>query len=1050
MKELIARSDLTRCLVVCPGSLAEQWQDELETRFQLPFTLFTSGAIEVARPNNWFKETNMVIARLDMLSRNEEVQELLRAPECRWDLIVCDEAHKMSATYTGRKVKYTKRYRLGQLLGSLTRHFLLMTATPHNGKEDDFQLFMALLDADRFEGRARSGIQRRDLSDIMRRMVKEELLKFDGTPLFPVRRAYTIAYRLSAAETSLYEAVTRYVQEEFNRADKLEGKKRTTIGFALTVLQRRLASSPEAICQSLRRRRCRLQDRLKELEDFSRVPNTAHGSEFGVPVLELEDLEDLEDAPDSELEAAEAKLLDHATAARSSIELQAEIETLHELEQLARRVLSSGTDTKWQELAGLLGRIFSRTGLVTSPRASATGRSAGFTSTPQPSPDQKLVIFTEHKDTLNYLKNRITTLIGRPEAVVVIHGGLNRRERLRAQNAFRLDPGVRLLLATDAAGEGINLQRAHLMVNYDLPWNPNRLEQRFGRIHRIGQTEVCHLWNLLAEDTREGRVYQTLLSKLETERQALGGQVFDVLGQLRFEGHSLRDLLVEAIRYGEKPEVRDHLKTVVDQTLDRERLRGLVHGHALAKDAMDTTRLHSVREEMERAGARSLQPYFIESFFLEAFERLGGSARQRESRRYQISHVPEAVRMRAGSMVARVPVAARYDRITFEKSRVELRGKPAATFVCPGHPLLDAVLDLTLERNSTLLKRGAVLVDEADFGTEPYLLLCVEHSVQDARPEPTGHARTISKRMIYLNVGPEGGRESVQYARFLDFRPLKEDEPRPDQILNLPECSWIDRDLESKAVEYVNSTVSPAHFEEIQGTRLAAISKTEAAVKDRLTKQISYWDHRSEELKLREKAGHANIQVSSREAAKRADDLQARLRIRLEELSLERQIYPGTPAVLGGVLVVPKGLMDKLSGLIQPNEEATTDTQAIAARARAIVMEEERAMGYRPTDREFEQLGYDIESQIPETGRLRFIEVKGRTEVARTVKVTYNEIMFSLNKPDDYILAFVVFLEKGGHRVRYLRQPFSREPDFDVASVDYDFAKLLDRSEEPS
>ena len=509
-----------------------------------------------------------------MLSRNEEVQELLQAPDCRWDLVVCDEAQKMSATYFGRKVKYTKRYRLGQLLGRLTRHFLLMTATPHNGKEDDFQLFMALLDGDRFEGRFRAGVHRADTSDLMRRMVKEKLLKFDGTPLFPVRRAYTVPYRLSEAEASLYNAVTQYVKQEFNRADALGGKKRTTIGFALMILQRRLASSPQAIYRSLHRRRERLQARLQELEEFLRSGGADPLVVFRGPELDLEDLEDLEDAPEDEVEAAEAEVLDQATAAQSSGELRAEIDTLRRLERLAREVLKRSDDTKWRELAGLLSKIFTPAGLASRTKEPGVHYGAGEIPPPQPSPGQKLVVFTEHKDTLNYLHDRITTLIGQPEAVVVIHGGLNRRDRLKAQEAFRHDPTVKVLLATDAAGEGINLQRAHLMVNYDLPWNPNRLEQRFGRIHRIGQTEVCHLWNLLAEDTREGKVYQTLLDKLETERQALGGQVFDVLGQVQFEGRSLKDLLVQAIRFGEQPEIRAHLNTVVGEALDRDRLRG--------------------------------------------------------------------------------------------------------------------------------------------------------------------------------------------------------------------------------------------------------------------------------------------------------------------------------------------------------------------------------------------------------------------------------------------------------------------------------------------
>ncbi len=255
IKELIARGDLQRCLVVCPGSLAEQWQDELYRRFHLPFELLTNDKLEAARTGNWFLETNLVIARLDKLSRNEDVQDKLKAPDCRWDLVVCDEAHKMSASFFGGEIKYTKRYRLGQLLSTLTRHFLLMTATPHNGKEEDFQLFMSLLDGDRFEGRFRDGVHTADVSDLMRRMVKETLLKFDATPLFPERIAYTVPYKLSDAEAQLYKAVTDYVRDEFNRAESLQNDKRAgTVGFALTILQRRLASSPEAIYQSLRSR----------------------------------------------------------------------------------------------------------------------------------------------------------------------------------------------------------------------------------------------------------------------------------------------------------------------------------------------------------------------------------------------------------------------------------------------------------------------------------------------------------------------------------------------------------------------------------------------------------------------------------------------------------------------------------------------------------------------------------------------------------------------------------------------------------------------------
>ena len=365
IKELIARGDLQRCLVVCPGSLAEQWQDELYRRFQLPFDILTNDKLEAARTGNWFLETNLVIARLDKLSRNEDVQQKLQAPDCRWDLVVCDEAHKMSATFFGGEVKYTKRYRLGQLLSTLTRHFLLMTATPHNGKEEDFQLFMALLDGDRFEGRFRDGVHVADVSDLMRRMVKENLLKFDGTPLFPERIAYTVPYKLSEAEAHLYKSVTDYVREEFNRAEALENDKRAgTVGFALTILQRRLASSPEAIYQSLRRRRERLASRLRELEVLQRGGQVASAVVTAGPELDPDDVEDLDEAPENEVEAAEEEILDQATAARSIAELNAEIETLTSLDALAMGVRRSGADTKWRELASLLGEIFTAGGVA--------------------------------------------------------------------------------------------------------------------------------------------------------------------------------------------------------------------------------------------------------------------------------------------------------------------------------------------------------------------------------------------------------------------------------------------------------------------------------------------------------------------------------------------------------------------------------------------------------------------------------------------------------------------------------------------------------------
>ncbi|PLL70965.1 RNA helicase, partial [Klebsiella pneumoniae] len=625
ISELLLRADARRVMVVSPGSLTEQWQDELFEKFGLQFDIFSKEKQEQCVTGNYFAETDRLICRLDQLSRSEELQEKLQNTD--WDLIIVDEAHKLSANYFGNKINKTKRFTLGELLGSICRHFLLMTATPHNGKEEDFQVWMSLLDSDRFYGKFREGAHKVDITDMMRRMVKEELLTFDGTPLFPERRAYTANYELSPLEASLYEQVTTYVREEMNRADKLDNKKKNTVGFALTQLQRRLASSPEAIYQSLKRRRNRLKDKLDEMKLMARGQKAKRSGEaetlekykVSKSIVLPDDWDELdEDLSAEEYELYSEEVADQATAAETIFELEAEINSLRELENQALVLVQSGNDKKWEELSRLL----------------------------QDSPEminrdgerRKLIIFTEHKDTLNYLRQRVSDLLGQPQAVRVIYGGTNRDERRKIQTEFRSDPTVLILIATDAAGEGVNLQNANLMVNYDLPWNPNRLEQRFGRIHRIGQKEVCHLWNIVANETREGAVFQKLFEKLEIEKSALGGKVFDILGEA-FDNVSLKDLLIEAIRYGEDPATRAKMDQVIEGALDSEHLKEILRRNALVESHMGLEGLYAIKEQMEKAEARRLQPFFIRAFFQESFKALGGELRPREQGRYEINHV---------------------------------------------------------------------------------------------------------------------------------------------------------------------------------------------------------------------------------------------------------------------------------------------------------------------------------------------------------------------------------------------------------------------------
>ena len=975
IRELMIRGDLTRCLIVSPGSLTDQWQDELSEKFDLEFDLLTRGMLDASRTANPFEQKNLLIARLDQLSRNEDVQQRLKAaPE--WDLIVCDEAHRMSAHYTGGEVSYTQRYRLGQRLGEHCRNLLLMTATPHNGRDDDFQLFMALLDGDRFEGRFRPGVHAADPSDLMRRLVKEDLYTFDGRPLFPERRSYTAQYKLTAGEDELYQEVTSYVRAEMNRAERFAGpeqQRRINVGFALMTLQRRLASSPEAIYRSLERRRERLENRVRDERVRARGEPAAVLKSAGPNVTQAEWDELDEEAPQEEREEMEQLLVDNATAARTIAELLTEIERLRDLEVLAKRVRDAASehDAKWTELTAILDdpTMFDEQGNR-----------------------RKLVIFTEFRDTLTYIAGRVRTRLGRTEAVVEIHGGVSREDRRRFVLAFMTDPTVLVLVANDAAGEGVNLQRAHLMVNYDLPWNPNRLEQRFGRIHRIGQTEVCHLWNLVAADTREADVYVQLLTKLEDERKALGGKVFDVLGQL-FEQRPLRELLVEAICYGDQIEVKERLSQQIANAVDRAHLEELLARRALSRDTMDLSHVEAIRAEMERARARRLQPHFIQGFFLEAFARLGGKVHRREQGRWEITHVPQSLRDRDRLVGTGAPVGHRYERICFEK---EHRG-PRTTLVCPGNPLLDTTLDLTLEQHRGLLKQGAVLVDEHDLGREPRLLFYLEHAVQDGRRSRDGKFEIVSRRLVFVEVGPDGVFCDAGVAPYLDYRAVSEAERAVlDPVID---AEWMKVDWEQKVMAFALRELVPKHVDEVRGRRLPLIDRVEQQVVARLKKEINGWDREAEDVRAREQAGK-RTRRSSKDAAAWADRLSERLAQRLASLKAERSLMP-------------------------------------------------QALGREPRDVGKEKIGYDIESRDPKTGDIYFIEAKGRSEKADTVSLTRKEILTALNVPDRFRLAIVLI--EGGQPADpvYVTEFDWGQPGFAQTHSTYSLAALLSRGGVP-
>jgi superfamily II DNA or RNA helicase len=1030
IKELLLRGDLRKCLICAPGSLVTNWQEELKDKFGLDFVIITNDLIEASSSGNPYHDHDLVISRLDHMSRNDQLKEKVK--QIDWDLVVIDEAHKMSATIFGDEVKKTLRFDLGQVLGEHARNLLMMTATPHNGKDEDFQLFLSLLDSDRFEGKPRDGSRVVETSDIMRRMVKEKLVRFDGTPLFPPRLAHTISYRLSEREYDLYAAVTDYVREEMNRAERLEaegqGRRRAVVGFALTTLQRRLASSPEAIYQSLRRRRERLEARLHDEQWLARAAQNKGDEDLNKYEAEIPADED--DQTAEEVEVAEEVVVDQASAARNAVELKHEIDTLKQLEQKALNLRNSRKDRKWEELSSLLQQHEEMRDRYGNRR--------------------KLIVFTEHRDTLNYVADQIRALLGKPEAVVVIHGSMGRDDRKKTEEAFKYDPTVQILVATDAAGEGINLQRAHLMVNYDLPWNPNRLEQRFGRIHRIGQTEVCHMWNMVAEDTREALVFQTLLHKLEQESKALGGQVFDVLGKA-FQDVSLKDMLMQAIRYGDSADVAKQIKRTVEATFDHEQIQKLLSEDALAREVMTKEQITDIRERMDRAEARRLQPHFIGSFFREAFTRLGGTIKDREPGRWQITHVPARIRERDRQIGRGVPIQREYERVTFDKNTVVVEGRPLAAFVYPGHPLLDSVIDLIRQDHGGLLKEGAILVDPRDNGQEPRLLVYLEHTIQDARTDSSGQRRTASKEFHFVELLGNGNVRSAGYAPYLDYDPVPKELQEP--ILAQLKSTWLKADWENRVQEYALTTLAPEHYENVRRERELRVQRTTNAVKSRLMKEIAHWDYRAVELDEMEAAGR-KTKLSADNARRRADALRERMSRRLAELEAEKHLNMLEPQIVGVALVVPQGLINTFAGQVaeQAAPQVIRDTKTSELAAMRAVEAREDALGFITTDRSAERnIGYDIESK-PKVGegRLRFIEVKARNPDADIVTVTRSEYLCGLNKPDQFILAIVTVDNGNAKDIRYVRKPWEGDLDFKITSVNLDLKELLAKSENPA
>lgn len=1001
VKELILRDDVRQCLIVAPGGLVEQWQDELKLKFGLDFEILQSGVDHVAPGSTVFDQKPLLIARMDQVARSEALLDQLSRTE--FDLVIVDEAHRMSASWFSGELKASKRFQLGELLSERARHFLLMTATPHNGKEEDFQTFLSLLDRDRFVGPGDKHAKQGTVDGIMRRMVKEDLLTFEGRRLFPERRSETVSYRLSDEEQHLYELVTEYVREGMNRADRLDGQRKNTVGFALTVLQRRLASSPEAIYQSLRRRADRLERLKADLADGVRDQ-----SEPLAPAVLLDEDGDIDDLDAAELEAAEEELVDAATAAMTIAELETEIAELKSLTEVALRLLASEQDIKWRNLQGVL-------------QSQVLERRDGGT--------KKIIVFTEHRDTLNYLERRIIRETGNADAVVTIHGAVPRWERRRITQEFTSNPDVQVLIATDAAGEGLNLQVAHLMVNYDLPWNPNRIEQRFGRIHRIGQTEVCFLWNLVAEDTREGDVFRRLLDKIAEQETAYGGKIYNVLGT-SLGGLNLTKVIKDAIRYGEDPARVAERDQIIDQGV-ADGIQEFLEEDALATDSLATADLNELRRQMEDAKARRLQPHFIRDAFKAAFEKVGGSLERRERGRFEIPHVPAALRER----VAYAPIARKYSRVTFDLESVEPDGLDRAELLAPGHPLHDAVLQMVVDLYGSALDRGAVL--SSPTVTEPTLLVGVLNEVRDS----TG--ASVGERFGYATITATGEAHEAGPAPYLDFA-----SPTTEQLSSGRALEWL-TGRERDAVSWVIAEQLPEFAKETTARRTREFERIRDRVDERLKREINRLETQALKADADASSGK-KVRYSSDHLRKTADELAARRESRLAHIERQLRMAPIAPQITAIALIMPAAPDASAGHSVDAAAQQEVDRRGVA-----LVLASERSLGREPEEEAHNNPGFDIRS-VDSDGNTTWIEVKSRIDFRSDFSISRNQVLKSLNVREQFRLALVRVSTEGPEKdeVRYIADPFQgMEPasieSFYVESLTLNFDEWWGRGREP-
>lgn len=946
IKELLMRGLSERILIITPGGLTKQWQeDEMGVKFNLPFTLVNRSLF--SSDPNIFHTAQKVVTSIDFISK-EDVLNV--ATNSHWDLIIFDECHKLSAYEYGEKQYLSSRYKAAHALSQQCEHILLLTATPHRGRKDTFKKLLQLLDEDIFSTNdiASTRIQELENNGINKffiRRLKEDMKDWQGLPLFKNRHTKTVAYQLTDEEKELYDAVTKYLTSKKEEASQ---SKNIHVSLALAVMQRRLVSSIYAIKNTLEKRWKSLQGIVDELNKNPSLWKQRHRID-GYDVDTLEEFEELEDDERDALEniLADPRKFKLFTTAKDLSEIQLEAAEVKKLFEMAQGLYNrQQEEKKFQELHELL-------------------RSNGVLDQ-----NEKLVIFTEHKDTLLYLEDRLTRSGG--YKVATIHGGKSVDERREAQWAFA-KPDTQILIATDAAGEGINLQFCRLLINWDIPWNPNRLEQRMGRIHRYGQKQDVLVFNMVASNTREGKVLERLLLKLDIIRESIGDdRVYDVIQDV-LEGIGLDDI-INSVFNGKETDLTSFLSQD-DNTLQikfsekiKEQTNKLSHSEVNYRDA---------RLLKESSDEKRLQPIYIKLFFEKAFRHLGGQFTELRSNIYRIDQMPERVINELRSRYNIYFDSIKSIQFCFDKQifldyqNIGDLGK--VHYINPGNPVFDSIVAVVRDLYREDMLKGTILISPED--SEDYFAFFVKSQIVDNRPSKNTDSVTDERLLMILQKN-NGETQITSPAKFIDLH-------APTEF--------------TKSIEppsYLNSnTILPWCFENIT---LPQFEETRAHVEQDAVDRKKYLEEafthiiidlqdQIQELQMKVLVGDTKAQDKINSKQNRIYELTQKREQRLENLKLLTELSPKEPEIMGCAYIVPLSQVEYLGHYGMSRDD---ESEKIAM---SIALDYEHSQGWTAHDVSANNEGYDIKSVSPEELK-KYIEVKGRSGSDGSIMLSENEM----------------------------------------------------------